>query len=158
MNRKLIFTLVFVFSLLGIQIASFKDWFFLFLLIQVIWISLTSNAIIELVNSKTTFIGIIESFNRIVIYLLVADVIIIALSTSFGFRILFAYFYVPLFYISLGCMVASVVANYYIIFDYLIKKSDSLGERLLLLFSSLFYPLGVYLINPGSSKPITKYK
>lgn len=147
MTRKIIFTILFLCSLSGIPIASFTDWLILSLIIQIIWITITSNEILNLVKSKDRNLRIFLGFNKILIYLLITDMVILVLSMSFGFRIIFAPFYRPTFYISSICMTISLFGNYYIIINDLIKKTKSLGKRFMLILSSLFYPIGIYTIN-----------
>jgi hypothetical protein len=146
MNIKIIFTVIFIFSLLGIQIASFSDWLILSLVIQVIWITIVSNNIIKLSKSKSKLDNVFEKFNKIFIYLLVADIVIIFLSMSFGFRIIFAPLYKPTFYVSGICIIISIFRNYYIIINELIKRTNPVGKKIILILSSFIYPIGNYTI------------
>lgn len=146
MNVKIIFTLLFIFSLLGIQVASFKDWLILSLIIQVIWITIISNNIVKLSKSKSRLDKIFEKFNKVFIYLLVADIVIIFLSMSFGFRIIFASLYKPTFYVSGICIIISIIRNYYIIINELIKRANPLWKKITLILSSFIYPIGAYTI------------
>jgi hypothetical protein len=158
MNIRIIFTLIFIFSLLGIQVASLKDWLILSVVIQVIWITIISNNIIKLSNSKSRLDKVFEKFNKIFIYLLVADIIIIFLSMSFGFRIIFAPLYKPTFYISGICIIISIIRNYYIIINELIKRTNSVGKKIALILSSFIYPIGAYTIKTiktGANKELS---
>jgi hypothetical protein len=146
MNIKIIFTVLFLFSLTGIQIASFEDWLILSLVIQVIWISIIANDIIKHSKSKSKLENIIVKFNKIFIKLLIADIVIIFLSMSFGFRIIFASLYIQTFYVSGICIIISIFGNYYIIINELIKRAYSLGKIITLILSSLIYPIGVYTV------------
>ncbi|MBJ2176348.1 hypothetical protein JBL43_19000 [Aureibaculum sp. A20] len=148
MTRKIIFTILFLFSLSGLQIASFSDWLILSLLIQTIWIAITSNEILELNEPKNSTINKFQKFNKILVYLLIADIIILFLSMSFGFRIVFAPLYKPIFFISIVCILISLFGNYYVIINWLKKRTKSLGKRGLFILSSLFYPIGIFMITP----------
>ena len=146
MLKKTIFTVLFVFSLQGIQVASFQDWLFLTLIIQVIWVMLLSNKIIKLSKSKNKIDQFLQTFNKVFVYLLVADIFIIFLSMSFGFRILFAPLYRPTFYISGIVLLLSIFGNYYVIINDILKRPNSLTKNILLIISSFFYPIGIYSI------------
>ena len=146
MLKKTIFTVLFVFSLQGIQVASFQDWLFLTLIIQVIWVMLLSNKIIKLSKSKNKIDRFLQTFNKVFVYLLVADIFIIFLSMSFGFRILFAPLYRPTFYISGIVLLLSIFGNYYVIINDILKRPNSLTKNILLIISSFFYPIGIYSI------------
>ena len=146
MIKKIIFTILFLISLTGIEIASLSDWFILSLVIHVIWLTMTSNQILRRQKVKYKTDRIFKIFNKVIIYILIADVVIIILSMSFGFRLIFANLYRPTFYLSLICITISVLGNYFIVIDYLTKKTDSLSKKVLLGISSLFYPIGVYIL------------
>lgn len=152
MIKKIIFTIIFIFSLLGIQIASFEDWLILSLVIQVIWITIISNDIVRLSKSRSRVDRIFGKFNKIFIYLLITDIVIIFFSMSFGFRIIFAPLYKPIFYVSGICIIVSIFRNYYIIINELIKRANSLEKKFVLILSSLFYPIGIYTIKTDNKK------
>lgn len=153
MIKKTIFTILFLFSLSGIQIASLNDWLILTLIIHIIWLTVTSNEILKLSKTEYKHHRTFQIFNKILVYLFIADIIIIFLSMSFGFRLIFASLYKPTFFISAIFGVISIFGNYFIIVNHLIKKNDSLRKRFLQIFSSLFYPIGVYAITDRISKP-----
>lgn len=146
MYLKIIFTVLFLFSLIGIQIASFEDWLILSLLIQVIWTSIIANDIIKHSKSKSKLDKIIVKFNKIFIYLLIADIVILFLSMSFLFRLIFASLYVTTFYVSGICILISIFGNYYIIINELIKRVNPIGKKIALILSSLIYPIGVFMV------------
>jgi hypothetical protein len=104
-----------------------------------------SNEIIKVPNSKIE--KVLKKFNNLFIYLLVADIIIIFLSMSFGFRMIFAPLYRPTFYLSGIIIIISVILNYYIVVKKLIKKTNSLERNIILIISTLLYPIGIYTIN-----------
>ncbi len=151
MLRKLIFTTLFLINLKVIQSTDFTDWVILSSVIQVIWVAITSKEILELDKSGNKNISRFLTFNEISFYLLVVDIIIIVLSLSFAFRILFFVgLYIPtylIFIISFVFLTISFIGNYYVIISYLIKQTKSKIKRFLLVFASLFYPIGVWLIN-----------
>ena len=93
MIKKIIFTILFLISLTGIEIASLSDWFILSLVIHVIWLTMTSNQILRGQKVKYKTDRIFKIFNKVIIYILIADVVIIILSMSFGFRLIFANLY-----------------------------------------------------------------
>lgn len=146
MYIKIIFTVIFVFSLVGIQIASFEDWLILSLIIQVIWISTIANDIIKLSRSKSRLDKIFEKFNKMFIYFLSADIVILFLSMSFLFRLIFAPLYIMTFYVSGICILISIFGNYYIIINELIKRANPLRKKITLILSSLIYPIGVFTV------------
>ena len=154
MIKKIIFTILFLFSLLGIQVASLNDWLILSLFIHIIWLTITSSKILELSKTENINHRIFKIFNNILIYLFIADIFIIVLSMSFGFRLIFASLYRPTFFISAIFGVISVFGNYFIIINHLLKRAESLGKRILLILSSLFYPIGVYTITERKTKNI----
>ena len=149
---KIIFTILFLFSLLGIQVARLNDWLVLTLIIHIIWLSITSNKILELSKKEYKNYRIFQIFNKVFVYIFIADIIIIILSMSFGFRLIFASLYRPIFFISAIFGIISILGNYFIIINYLIERTSSLGKRFMLILSSLFYPIGVYTINEGIIK------
>jgi len=155
MIKKIIFTVLFLFSLIGIQVASFNDWLILTFIIHIIWLTITSNEILE--SSKTEYKNyrIFKIFNKIIIYLFIADILIIVLSMSFRFRLIFASLYRPTFFISAIFGVISICVNYYFIINYLIKRIDSITQRILLILSTLFYPIGVFTMTERTSKQKT---
>lgn len=146
MYLKIIFTVLFLFSLIGIRIASFEDWLILSLLIQVIWTSIIANDIIKHSKAKSKLDKIIVKFNKIFIYLLIADIVILFLSMSFLFRLIFASLYVPTFYVSGICILISIFGNYYIIINELIKRANPISKKIALILSSLIYPIGVFMV------------
>jgi len=146
MYLKIIFTVLFLFSLIGIQIASFEDWLILSLLIQVIWTSIIANDIIKHSKSTSKLDKIIVKSNKIFIYLLIADIVILFLSMSFLFRLIFASLYVTTFYVSGICILISIFGNYYIIINELIKRANPIGKKIALILSSLIYPIGVFMV------------
>ena len=146
MYLKIIFTVLFLFSLIGIRIASFEDWLILSLPIQVIWISIIANEIIKNSKSKSKLDKIIVKLNKIFIYLLIADIVILFLSMSFLFRLIFASLYVTTFYVSVICILISIFGNYYIIINELIKRANPIGKKIALILSSLIYPIGVFMV------------
>ena len=146
MYLKIIFTVLFLFSLIGIRIASFEDWLILSLPIQVIWISIIANEIIKNSKSKSKLDKIIGKLNKIFIYLLIADIVILFLSMSFLFRLIFASLYVTTFYVSVICILISIFGNYYIIINELIKRANPIGKKIALILSSLIYPVGVFMV------------
>ncbi|NRT16610.1 hypothetical protein HNP99_002981 [Flavobacterium sp. 28A] len=150
MRLKIIFTTLFIFSLLGIQIASLNDWLVLSLTIHVLWLSITSNEIMNLLVLKNK--KILQVFNKIVFYLLIVDIAVIFLSISFIFRLLFAILYLPLFYVSAVCIMISLIVNYFILIKYFIKTTKSLTKTALLILSSFFYLIGVYVIQVKNHK------
>jgi hypothetical protein len=146
MSKKIIFAILFLFSLPGIQIASFSDWLILSLLIQTIWAATTSNEILTLNKSENRNTIRLLKFNKILVYLLIADMAILVLSMSFAFRLIFAYLYRPLFFISIVSLLIALFGNYYVIINYLLKKTKANGKRFLFILSSLFYPIGIFTI------------
>jgi hypothetical protein len=107
---------------------------------------LLSNKIIKLSKSKNKIDRFLQTFNKVFVYLLVADIFIIFLSMSFGFRILFAPLYRPTFYISGIVLLLSIFGNYYVIINDILKRPNSLTKNILLIISSFFYPIGIYSI------------
>ena len=83
MLQKIIFTSLFLFSLLGIYIASFEDWLILTLILQILWITLLSNKIIESSKNDYRIYRIFAKINVITICILIVDLLIIFLSISF---------------------------------------------------------------------------
>lgn len=152
MIKKITFTILFLLSLSGIQIASLNDWLILTLIIHIIWLTVTSNKILELSKTEYKNHRTFQVFNKILVYLFIADIIIMFLSMSFGFRLIFASLYRPTFFITAIFGVISIFGNYFIIINHLIKKTDSLRKRFLQILSSLFYPIGVYTITDRISK------
>lgn len=150
MRLKIIFTTLFIFSLLGIQIASLNDWLVLSLTIHVLWLSVTSNEIVNFLVLKNK--KILQVFNKIVLYLLIVDIAVIFLSMSFIFRLLFAIIYLPLFYVNAVCIMISLIVNYFILIKYFIKTTKSLTKTALLILSSFFYLIGVYVIQVKNHK------
>jgi hypothetical protein len=146
MLKKIIFTILFLFSLLGLQIAGLTNWLFLSLVIHILWLTIASKDILKLTKSEKIINQIFKVFNTVFPFLLVADMAIIFLSTSFGFRIMFAPFYKAIFNVSAVCMMISVFANYYIMINHLIKRNYSPTKRFILILSSFIYPIGVYTI------------
>lgn len=155
MIKKIIFTVLFLFSLTGIQVASFNDWLILSFIIHIIWLTITSNEILESSITEYKNYRIFNKFNKILVYLFIADILIIVLSMSFGFRLIFASLYKPTFFISAIFGIISICVNYYIIINSLIKRIDSVTKRILLILSSLFYPIGVFTITERTSKQKT---
>ena len=150
MLQKIIFTSLFLFSLLGIYIASFEDWLILTLILQILWITLLSNKIIESSKNDYRIYRIFAKINVITICILIVDLLIIFLSISFAFRIFLAYLYQPIFYLSIICIIISIVGNYYIVFNELNNRNVSFRKKICLFVASLIYPLGVYIVKTGS--------
>lgn len=146
MKKKIIFTILFLFSLPRIQVASLTDWLILSFFIHLIWLTITSNQVLKNKKTKSKSDNIFIILNKSIVYVFVIDVIIIVLSASFGFRLIFAYFYKPTFYLSLVCVVVSFLGNYFVLIRCFNQQTDSLIRKILLIVSSLFYPIGVYTV------------
>ena len=146
MKKQIIFTLLFLFSLSGIQIASFDDWLILSLIIHLIWVMILSNEMIKSLNLKNKFEKTVKIINKVSIYLFIIDVLMIFLSMSFLFRLIFAYLYRPMFYLTCVCIFISTIVNYYVIINELLKRKYSLVKKIGLILSSIFYPIGIYSI------------
>lgn len=148
--KHIFYILLFGLSLFVINISNFNDWILVSLLIQVVWISLTSNKIISKGQVEMKNKLILTSFNRFTIVLLIIDFVIMFLSTSFGFRLLFANFYRPTMYLTLISIFISILISYFIIIKFLRQNIDSRRKLILYILTTLFYPSGqlsITLIN-----------
>lgn len=146
MNRKVIFIMLFFFSITGIFISSFSDWLFLTLIIHMLWLSITGFNILKSNDRKNKKELLLQRFNKFFIYLLIADIAIIFLSMSFAFRLFLAYLYQPIFYITVLGIVISLVGNYYILIHQVSNEPYSKINKTLIIVASFFYPLGVFFI------------
>lgn len=103
-----------------------------------------SNKVIKPSKHKSKIRRILKKFNKVFVYLLIADLFIIFLSMSFGFRIIFAPLYRPTFYLTGIVLLISIIGNYSVIIKELIKRPISTIKKIFLIISSLFYPIGVF--------------
>ena len=147
-TKRIMFSVIFIYSLFGIYFSNIETWLILSPLAQMLWVIITSSEILRLTNPKS----IIVKFNKALIYIVIIDFLIMVLSASFGFRLLFMHLYQPIFYISLISLVISLIANYYIIIRSIMNRSDSFYKKIAIILSSFFYPIGVYMVNTVSNE------
>ncbi|MGY6650364.1 hypothetical protein [Wenyingzhuangia sp. IMCC45574] len=141
---KLLLTLLFVFSLLGIPVASFKDWLILTLIIHTMWLAIASTKLIKEGQRKYNKLKV---FNRVVIGIAMVDTMVVFLSISFLFRVIFASLYLPLFYLSTVCFGFSIIINYVILVRDIVQRDISPNRKTVLILSSFCYPIGVYTLS-----------
>lgn len=146
MIKKIIFTALFLASLIEFRVIGLSGWLIVSLVIQTVWLIITSSEILRLKRAKNKIDIVFKILNQLLIFMLITDFIIFILSMSFGFRLIFANLYIPTFYISLICIIFSIFSSYYTIFNYLINSTHSQCRRILIGMSSLFYPIGVYML------------
>ena len=142
---KFIFPILFILCLFVLYNFNLTDWVILTLIIQTIWTSKLSNIIISDLNI-TEFKNTIK-FNNFLICLLIADIIIIILSSSFIFRIIFSYLYFPLFFINLVLILISIVINFPIIYNKIKNENFSFFKKSIICICLLIYPIGPILIS-----------
>ena len=116
---KILFSILFLISLLVFEFSGFEDWLIINLIIQVIWLILISNIILNNYYSNYIWANRIRNLNKITLVILVLDLIIIFLSVSFFVRILLAPFYYGMFLITSIFIFLSIIINYSILSVYI---------------------------------------
>ena len=144
---KILFSILFLISLLVFEFSGFEDWLIINLIIQVIWLILISNIIFNNYYSNYIWANRIRNFNKITLVILVLDLIIIFLSVSFFVRILLAPFYYGMFVITSIFIFLSIIINYSILIKCVMQLPKSIIEKTAHVLASFFYPIGVFLIN-----------
>ena len=144
---KILFSILFLISLLVFEFSGFEDWLIINLMIQVIWLILISNIILNNYYSNYIWANRIRNFNKITLVILVLDLIIIFLSVSFFVRILLAPFYYGMFVITSIFIFLSIIINYSILIKCVMQLPKSIIEKTALVLASFFYPIGIFLIN-----------
>lgn len=144
---KVLFTILFLISLLVFKFSGFEDWLIINLIIQVIWLALISNPILNNYYSNYIWANRIRNFNKITLVILVLDLIIIYLSVSFFVRILLAPFYYGMFVITSLFIFLSIIINYSILIKCIMQLPKSIIEKSALILASSFYPVGVFLFS-----------
>jgi len=141
---KSLFTIIFIVTLLVIPILNTDDWLVLSFLIHIIWLIITSN---EIIDNRIGNNNGLKVFNKFSFSFIFADIIIMFLISSFLFRILLVPYFSIILYSNIIFMTIFLILNYYLIIDYIINKMTSLNKKVILILSSLFYPIGVYVID-----------
>lgn len=144
---KIVFTTIFLISLLIFEFLGFEDWFFISVIIQVVWLNLNSNSILSFDYSNFIWANRIRNLNKITLVILVLDLIIIYLSTSFIVRVFLAPFYRSLYILTLLLIFLSAIINYYILIKTLMQMPISRMKKMIFILVSFFYPIGVFVIN-----------
>lgn len=144
---KILFTILFLISLLVFKFSGFEDWLIINLIIQVIWLALISNPILSNCYPNYIWANRIRNFNKITLVILVLDLIIIYLSVSFFVRILLAPFYYGMFVITSLFIFLSIIINYSILIKCVMQLPKSIIEKSALILSSSFYPVRVFLFS-----------
>ncbi len=137
--EQYIFVILFFFSLLLILASSLEDFLLIHFILQILWLVRFSHNFHK--NPKKNF----KRLPKFITGLIIFDFIILVLSISFGFRILFAYLYRPLMYFNLFIFTLSALYSYSLLYSFIkVKKNISLFV-LLILTSTIAYPLSPYL-------------
>lgn len=144
---KILFSILFLISLLVFEFSGFEDWLIINLIIQVIWLILISNIILNNYYSNYIWANRIRNLNKITLVILVLDLIIIFLSVSFFVRILLAPFYYGMFLITSIFIFLSIIINYSILIKCVMQLPKSIIVKTALVLASFFYPIGVFLTN-----------
>ncbi|MGB1295711.1 MAG: hypothetical protein ACPG6V_09540 [Flavobacteriales bacterium] len=146
MKEKIMFIIIFIFSLIGLKMAGVMNWLILSLIVQILWLTRVSNKILNQTKSKNKTDRLHRKFNRYLITMLIVDLVVIFLSLSFAFRLLFAWLYQPLFILSIIGMLISLITNYFVLVNHIKQSNPSLFKKIFLVLTSLFYPLGTIFI------------
>lgn len=144
---KILFSILFLISLLVFEFSGFEDWLIINLIIQVIWLILISNIILNNYYSNYIWANRIRNLNKITLVILVLDLIMIFLSVSFFVRILLAPFYYGMFVITSIFIFLSIIINYSILIKCVMQLPKSIIVKTALVLASFFYPIGVFLTN-----------
>ena len=126
---KILFSILFLISLLVFEFSGFEDWLIINLIIQVIWLILISNIILNNYCSNYIWANRIRNLNKITLVILVLDLIMIFLSVSFFVRILLAPFYYGMFVITSLFIFLSIIINYSILIKCVMQLPKSIIEK-----------------------------
>lgn len=144
MKTALIFTSIFLISLITFGFGLAKEWLVLHFILHTIWLTVTSKQILERKKLKNKIDNLFKPSITLLNYIIVGSILIIVLSISFGFRLLFATFYKPFFLLALLYFAIYFIQCNYILIAYLNKKIDSQINVTWIILSFLFYPLGAF--------------
>ena len=84
MKEKIIFIIIFIFSLIGLQMAGVVNWLILSFVVQILWLTRVSNKILNQTESKNKTDRLHRKFNRYLMTMLIVDLVVIFLSMSFA--------------------------------------------------------------------------
>ena len=151
---RILFSTIFLISLFVFTISRFEDWLIVTLIIQAIWLNFNSNLILKRSYNNHVWTDRIITFNKITLYVLVVDLLIIFLSMSFFVRILLAPFYQGLFILTSLLIFISAILNYSVLINHLMKMPISKIKQMVLVVASFFYPIGIFVINFNTDENI----
>lgn len=150
MFRKVLFTVFFLISLLILYKEDFIIFLIFSLIIHYLWLVVENFELLKINKNKKDY-SFIAVLNVFVVSLMLLNFICLIFTFSFLVRMLIISLptiYLKLYvFINLTVFVFTFILNYFILLKAIIKFDATFKQNILKIVYSLYYPVGVYLLN-----------